>query len=84
MLLRTMLLRREKLERLANGLRPYAIQPTSSQSGIIEAITDATSVDAIKRQLLKTHNTSSLEFYYRQRFPIEPPEGHSVVSLEQV
>ena len=32
------------LERLAGGLRPYSIQSTSSRSGIIEAMTDATSV----------------------------------------
>eukprot|EP00966_Prymnesium_polylepis_P255335 5899319-Prymnesium_polylepis.1 len=43
--------RKEKLDRLANGLRPYSIQPTSSQSGIIEAMTDASSIDSIKRQV---------------------------------
>ncbi|KAL1508669.1 hypothetical protein AB1Y20_004765 [Prymnesium parvum] len=75
--------RREKLEKLANGLKPYSIQPTSSQSGIIETVSDATSIDAIKRQMLKVHNSSSLEFYYRQRFPVDPPEGSSVVSLAQ-
>lgn len=75
--------RKEKLDRLANGLRPYSIQPTSSQSGIIEAMTDASSIDSIKRQMLKTHSSSALELYYRVRFPVQPDEGSSVVSLQQ-
>jgi len=60
--------RKEKLEKLANGLRPYSMQSTSSQSGIMEAMTDAFSIDSIKRRMLKMHNNASMDLYYRLRF----------------
>ena len=60
--------RREHLDELADGLRPYSIQATSSSSGIIEALPEAVSVAEIKRQMLKSHNSAALELHYRQRF----------------
>ena len=64
--------RREKLEKLADGLRPYTIQSTSSQTGLVEAMTDAVSVDSVKRRMLKAAKPTSLEYYYRQRFDPAP------------
>jgi phosphatidylinositol kinase/protein kinase (PI-3 family) len=60
--------RKEKLEKLADGLRSYTVQSTSSQTGLIEAMTDAQSIDSVKRRLLKQGKPTSLEYYYRQRF----------------
>ena len=64
--------RREKLDKLADGLRPYTIQSTSSQTGLVEAMTDAVSVDSVKRRMLKAAKPTSLEYYYRQRFDPAP------------
>lgn len=75
--------RKEKLEKLAVGLRTYSIQSTSSQAGVIEAMTDAASIDSIKRQLLKTHNTASLEMYYRLRFSGAASSNGSVASHQE-
>ena len=86
--------RLEHLDVLAFGLRPYSIQATSSNSGLIEALPDAVSVAEIKRQMLKSHNSSALEMHYRQRFRREsefesrPSDGASSpfvgeVSLEE-
>ena len=68
--------RREKLEKLADGLRPYTVQSTSSQTGLVEAMTDGHSVDSVKRRMLKASKPTSLEYYYRQRFdPLPTTEG---------
>ena len=85
--------KREKLDRLAAALRPYHIQSTSSQTGVMEAMMDAESVDQGKRMLLKAgHNPATLEAYYRLRFGTDSsrdeeaaPDGASgeAVSLEQ-
>jgi len=67
------------LDALADGLRPYSIQPVSSSSGVIEALVDATSIAETKRMMLKHHNTASLEACYRERFG----SAESVVTFEQ-
>ena len=67
--------RREHLDALADGLRPYSIQATSSNSGIIEALPDAVSIAEIKRQMLKRHNSAALEMHYRQRFRTSAHNG---------
>jgi len=69
---------RAGLEDLANGLRPYSIQATTSSAGFIEALVDATSIAETKRSMLKQHNAASLEACYRARFSAE----QSVVSFE--
>ena len=60
--------RREGLDGLADGLRPYAIQATSAASGLLEALPDATSLAEVKRRTLKVHNSAALDFIYRLRF----------------
>ena len=50
-------------------LRPYEIFVTSSDSGMIEFIPDATSLDSLKKQLPKKHNKSwSLRTFYEHYF----------------
>ena len=60
--------RREGLDALADGLRPFSIQATSSTSGLVEALPDAVSLAEVKRQTLKTSNSAALEVIYRKRF----------------
>ena len=58
----------EGLTELEAGMRPYAIQAASSQSGLVEALTDAVSIAEVKHRMLKTSNTATLEQHYRERF----------------
>ena len=46
-------------------------------------MTDAVSIDAIKRMMLKTHNTASLDAYYRYRFSADASGDATLVSHEQ-
>ena len=70
--------RKEKLEKLADGLRPYTIQSTSSQTGLVEAMTDAQSVDSVKRRMLKASTpTPTLALTLRLTTDPDPnPDPH--------
>lgn len=59
--------------RLPLWLRPYQILSTSSDSGLIETVTDAKSIDAIKKQ---SPNVTTLQDYFVGRFGGRGSQGY--------
>jgi phosphatidylinositol 4-kinase len=70
-----------KRAKLPLWLRPYSVLVTGAQSGLIETIPDAVSIDALKKRV---PHFSSLASFFHTYFGLQGPERHERAIMNYV